>query len=172
MSKRRRANPSNKFVMLERWFCRCPAWRVLPHAARSLYIELELLYCGTNNGEIRLGVRKAMELLGCSFNHVRKMFAELEAKGFVRVAQRGAFNWKSGHATTWILTKHDYQGKPATSDFMRWQPPEKQKTDAHRASDGRTQSVRDQPWNRPTDAHRASVKADSASPRTHQVIQV
>ena len=71
MSKRRRVNPSNKFVMIERWLWRCPAWQALD-LARSLYIELEMLYCGTDNGEIPLGVRKATELLGCSFNHARE----------------------------------------------------------------------------------------------------
>jgi hypothetical protein len=160
MSKRRRTNPNNKFVMLERWFWRCPAWQALPHPARSLYIELELLFTGNNNGDIGLGVRKAMELIGCSFNFTRKMFAELEEKGFARPAQRGAFSWKSRHTTTWILTRYECKGKPATSEFMRWRPPEKQKSDSPRASDGRSTRVRGDPKVPLTDAPQESVKAD------------
>jgi hypothetical protein len=65
--------PNNKFVMIERWFWRTPAWNALPHAARSLYVEIEMLYTGSNNGEIALGVRKAAELISCSINYTRKM---------------------------------------------------------------------------------------------------
>jgi hypothetical protein len=63
MSKRRRTNPNNKFVMLERWFWRCPAWQALSHPARSLYVELELLYSGSNNGGLFLSIRDAAKLL-------------------------------------------------------------------------------------------------------------
>ena len=123
MSKRRRTNPNNKFVMLERWFLATPAWQALPHAARSLYVELELEYKGPescNNGKIKLSVRQAAERLSCSINFASKMFAELEDKGFIKVNQRGSFGWKVKHSTTWILTKHPKAGRPATADFMTW----------------------------------------------------
>ena len=82
MSKRRRTIPNNTFVMIARWFWRCPAWQALPHPARSLYIELEMLFDGKgNNGDLQMGVRRAMRLIGCSFNFTRKMFAELETRG-------------------------------------------------------------------------------------------
>ena len=87
MSKRRRTNPNNKFVMLERWFLATPAWQALPHAARSLYVELELEYKGPescNNGKIKLSVRQAAERLSCSINFASKMFAELEARASSR----------------------------------------------------------------------------------------
>jgi hypothetical protein len=189
MSKRRRLNPSNKFVMLERWFWRCPAWQALPHPARSLYIELELLYCGTNNGDISLGVRKAAELLGCSINHTTKMFSELEAKGFIRAAQRGSFNWKTGRATTWILTRYEYHGKPPTTDFMRYHAvsarptgqtieipglPQKQNAVSPRASDGLTRKDRDDGRPPPTVSPRETVSADSGvatvSPRETGIV--
>jgi hypothetical protein len=125
MSKRRRTNPNNKFVMLERWFLATPAWQALPHAARSLYVELELEYKGPescNNGKIKLSVRQAAERLSCSINFASKMFAELEDKGFIKVNQRGSFSWKVKHSTTWILTKHPCGSRPPTADFMKWQP--------------------------------------------------
>jgi hypothetical protein len=161
VSKRRRTNPHNKFVMLERWFWRCPAWQALPHPARSLYVEMELLYDGQNNGSIEMGVRKAMRLLQCSFNFARKMFAELEEKGFIKPNQRGSFSWKARHETTWILTKHALKEAPATSEYMRWRQLEKQNPDAPRASDRRSTSVRDTSDRPPTDAPQASVEADS-----------
>ena len=112
--------------MLERWFWRCPAWQALPHPARSLYIELEMLYDGQNNGSIEMGVRKAMRLLRSSVNFTRKMFTELEEKGFVKPNQRGSFSWKSRHETTWILTRYQLKDKRATSEYTRWRPAEKQ----------------------------------------------
>jgi hypothetical protein len=172
MSKRRRTNPNNKFVMLERWFWRCPAWQALPHPARSLYCELELLYDGKNNGDIGLGVRRASELLDCSINHVRKMFAELEDKGFTAAVQRGAFAWKSRHTTTWRLTRYECKGKPSTSEFMRWRPSERQKSVSPRDTDGITTRCRDGAETPPTVSPRDTVKADSGgstvSPRDTQ----
>jgi hypothetical protein len=158
MSKRRRTNPNNKFVMIERWFWRSEAWQALPHPARSLYIELELRFTGQNNGDIELSVRKAMELLGCSFNFTRKMFADLEAKGFIKARQRGSFGWKARHSTTWILTLHEYLGRSPTKDFMQWKASEMQKTDAPQASDRRSTSVRGAPKTPSTDAPQESEK--------------
>jgi len=135
MSKRRRTNPNNKFVMIERWFWRCPAWQALPHAARSLYIELEMRFTGQNNGDLELSVRRAMELIGCSYNYTSKMFGQLEDKGFIKARQRGSFTWKARHSTMWILTLHEYLGRDPTKDFMKWQPPKKQNTDSPQESE-------------------------------------
>jgi hypothetical protein len=151
MSKRRRTNPNNKFVMIERWFWRCPAWQALPHAARSLYIELELRFTGQNNGDIELSVRKAMELIGCSFNFTSKMFRQLEDKGFIKARQRGSFGWKARHSTTWILTLHEYLGRTPTKNFMDWKPPQKQ-----------TRTLRKSP----TDSPRESEALQKCPPRT------
>jgi hypothetical protein len=161
MSKRRRTNPGNKFVMLERWFWRCPAWQALPHPARSLYVELEMLFDGQNNGSLEMGIRRAMTLLGCSFNFTRKMFAELEDKGFVKPNQRGSFSWKGGRETTWILTKHELKGQPPTAEYARWQPSKKQNPDSPRASDGRSRRVREVSETPLTDAPQESVETDS-----------
>jgi hypothetical protein len=163
MSKRRRTNPANKFVMIERWFWRCDAWQALPHPARSLYIELELRFTGTNNGDLELSVRSAMELIGCSFNFTRKMFSDLEEKGFIKARQRGSFGWKARHSTTWILTLHEYLGRSPTKDFMQWKETEIQKPDAPRASDGRSTCVRGAQKHPLTDAPQASVKANSGT---------
>jgi hypothetical protein len=160
MTKRRRTNPNNKFVMLERWFWRCPAWQALPHPARSLYVELEMLYTGGNNGEIALSVRQAMERIRCSFNFTCKMFRELEEKGFAKPSQRGSFTWKARHATTWILTLHEYQGRPGSKEFMQWKPTEKQNTDSPRESDGLAARVRGVAQPYLTDSPQESVRAD------------
>jgi hypothetical protein len=171
MSKRRRTNPNNKFVMLERWFWRCPAWQALPHAARSLYIELEMRFTGQNNGDIELSVRRAMELIGCSYNYTSKMFGQLEDKGFIKARQRGSFSWKARHSTMWILTLHEYLGREPTKDFMKWQPPKqntgspkKQKPDSPQESDGLSARVRGASNCSVTDSPQESEKAKIAPP--------
>jgi hypothetical protein len=161
VSKRRRTNPNNKFVMLERWFWRCPAWQALPHPARSLYLELEMLYTGNNNGAIEMGVRKAARLLGCSINLARKMFAELEEKGFAKPNQRGSFSWKARHETTWILTLHEYAGRPGSKDFMQWKPTEKQNTVSPRDTDGITRRYPGALRTLPTVSRGDTVRGDS-----------
>jgi hypothetical protein len=130
MSKRRRVNPQNKFVMLERWFWRCAAWQALPHPARSLYIEMEMLYSGdehSNNGEIAMSIDRAAQLIGHSPGYTSKMFKALESGGFIKANQRGDFNWKARQATTWFLTKHPCKGRAPTAEYMHWQPPENSK---------------------------------------------
>jgi hypothetical protein len=132
MSKRRRTNPNNKFVMLERWFWRCPAWQALPHPARSLYIELEMLFTGSNNGELYLSTRDAAKLLRTGVRQARSAFHHLEAGGFIRATRKGSRTRRGEQrlATTWCLTKHpdDVSSKPATSEFMK--PPQKNPTES------------------------------------------
>jgi DNA-binding transcriptional MocR family regulator len=123
MSKRRRTNPNNKFVMLERWFWRCEAWQALPHPARSLYIELEMLYTGSNNGELFLSIRDAAKLLHTGARQAQAAFQALEAGGFIRATRKGSRTRRGEQrlATCWRLTKHadDVSGTPASSDFMK-----------------------------------------------------
>ena len=47
-----------------------------------------------------------------------ELFEELQRKGFIRSKQKGAFELKVSHATTWILTEFDYAGQVATKDFL------------------------------------------------------
>jgi hypothetical protein len=118
-----------KYVGLPHWLLRCPAWRALPHAARSLYIEgLELRYNSCNNGDIRLGVREAAEIIGatsrgqCSLQYALNMLRALTEHGFVKPRVKGAFHVKTRFATRWILTRYEREGRPATMDFMQWKP--------------------------------------------------
>jgi hypothetical protein len=122
MSKRRRTNPGNKFVMIERWFWRSAAWQALPHPARSLYVELELLYTGANNGELYLSARDAAKLLHTGKDQAWAAFKALELGGFIRATRKGARTRRGEQrlATSWCLTKHDNDltGAKATADFM------------------------------------------------------
>jgi hypothetical protein len=114
------------------------AWRSLPVGPRALLVELYALHNGSNNGEIFMSDREAGRRLGASKSSAHRWFAVLEARGFLRARQRGAFSLKSRHATTWILTEFNFAGQPPTKDFMHWQPPENSKHGFTGGTDGAT----------------------------------
>ena len=117
-----RSHEDLKHVRLHRWLVESSAYRSLPPAARSALVELYLLYNGVNNGEIAMSVRKLGERLGIHKDTANKALKELEDKGFIRIAQKGSFEWKELNASTYILTEFSYRGEGPTKNFMRWQP--------------------------------------------------
>ncbi len=113
-----------RFLKLDHWILKTPAWQSLPPASRALYVELAQRYNGYNNGEISMSVREAAGLLHIAKDTATKSFHELEEKGFIRRNVCGSFNWKIRHATTWILTEHPFADQLPTKEFARW-PSEK-----------------------------------------------
>ena len=116
-------------IRVYEWMASCPAYRSLSVYARCLYFELKRRYTGSNNGNIPLAFREAMELVGCSNRPLLAAFEELQEKGFIKPIQKGAFGWKvrrdgKGRATTWLLTEYkaDYPNPSVTAEktFMRW----------------------------------------------------
>ena len=140
-----RSKGGPKHVRFYEWEIGCPAFRSLSCAARCLLLELKRRFTGVNNAYIALSVREAAKLLNRGRSHMPEVFAELEAKGFIRPRQRGSFNRKSPHSTEWILTEYPVGTKPATKDFMSWQPVEKQNTVPLRVTDGTPEGDRDSP---------------------------
>lgn len=122
--KRRKARSvgDGKHVRLHRWLLASPAWRHASLVERCLLVELYDLYNGENNGEVFMSVREAARRLGIGKNTAQRGLVALQGKGFIRVRQRGDFNWKSHQATSWILTEFTCDGQPATRDFVRWRP--------------------------------------------------
>ncbi|MFC1456395.1 hypothetical protein ACETIH_06595 [Microvirga arabica] len=111
-------------MYLPHYMLRSPAWRTLSTTARSVYLELSLLYNGSNNGRIALSARDAAERVRCSKNTAARAFLELEQKGFIRCLQRGHFDRKSRHAAEYCLTLHacNRTGERASKRFMSWRP--------------------------------------------------
>jgi len=117
-------NKTGRFVKLEHYLLNSPAYRSLCCYARSLLVELYALYNGSNNGTLYMSVRQAQQRLGdVGRKAAEKAFNELQDRGFITVVQKGSFTCKVQLATTWRLTEHDCEGRPATKDFMRWTPP-------------------------------------------------
>jgi hypothetical protein len=123
-----RSEESAHHVRLYRRHIETPAWRSLSPVARSLYVEVKLLYVGTNNGRLFLSVRMAAELINVSKTTAALAFKELEERGFIRLSKPSSFNMKAtarrGDATCWILTEHPVGDRSGAGslDFMRWRP--------------------------------------------------
>ena len=93
-------------------------------AKLSSLVELLNLYNGENNGQIALSVRQGAKLLGCWKDTAGRAFRRLQELGFIKENVKGSFQIKDRHSTTWILTMRDYNGRPATKEFMSYDPME------------------------------------------------
>jgi hypothetical protein len=113
------------FVRLPHYLLLSQAWRSLSPVARSVFVELMLIYNGSNNGRLALSARAAAERVGCSKNTAARAFTELRHKGFIDLCSQGHFDRKTPHAAEYRLTMHPCQrtGEPASKAFMRWRPP-------------------------------------------------
>jgi hypothetical protein len=109
--------------MLHHWLLDSPAWHHLSLPARCLLIEVWRRHDGSNNGTIALSVHEAAQALRVGKNMPTALFRELIEKGFLKLRKRGAFTLKTKEASEYEITALDCNGRPASKDFMRWQPP-------------------------------------------------
>jgi hypothetical protein len=135
MRERRRKSkisPGERFFQMHVWFLNSAAWKATNVYERCLYMALKQRYNGSNNGDIGLSKREAEAELNSSNKPILAAFKGLQAKGFIKVATRGSFDWKTAggasRSTRWILTEYpvDFPIKHlgADKDFMRWKPDE------------------------------------------------
>lgn len=110
-------------VRLYAWLLKTPAWRSLNVGEVALLVLLYSLHNGNNNGQLFLSIREAAVRLHVSQRTVWKWFQTLKERGFIKEAQKGGFELKIRHATTWILTEHPVGNALPTKEFARWQPP-------------------------------------------------
>lgn len=108
--------------MLDHRLIDTPAWIDLGGTAAKLLLYLARMYNGSNNGQIALAERAAAEAIGVRRGAAAAAFDELEAHGFIRVTQRGAFSVKVKLATTWRLTFHPTERASPTHDYRDWRP--------------------------------------------------
>lgn len=131
MSRKRKANKTGRgtnalsdFFAMERYVMRSVAWRSLKPLARAAYLEICFNFDGTNNGRIQMGARTLGERLGIDKATASRAIIELNAKGFIETAKRGAFNIKARHVAEYRLTafRCDVSGALPLKTFMRWTP--------------------------------------------------
>ncbi len=116
-------NMTSRFVRLDYQLLTSNAYRSLSPNARSLLVELAMLYNGDNNGSLYLGVRDAAYRLGVAdLTAASRAFDDLKALGFLQMTQDAHFSIKAGQssrARCWRLTWHPGPGKRIASwDFL------------------------------------------------------
>lgn len=116
-----RSKKTDSFIRLDRYLVKSPAYKALSHTAMAMLTQILFKYTGNNNGEIFISIRMAAELLACSPNTASKALHDLIDKGFIKPKTKGAFTYKQRHATEWIINMYEYNGKPATKEFMSYQ---------------------------------------------------
>lgn len=128
-AKGRSKNPGGKYAPTHAWLAKMPAYRLLSSNARSLLLELKLLYNGSNNGDIFVSWRDAAKAIGvASPKTAAKALHELIDKGFIKTRKLGSFGNKVGMASCYILTEYAYRNQPPSKDFARYKPTEREKT--------------------------------------------
>ena len=96
--------------------------------ALAIYIDLAMRYNGSNNGDISYSVREGKTRLGINPNTVGKYLKILERYGLIITTQKGSFDLKKRHASTYELTMWDVIGKhKAKKIFMTYQPTKEEK---------------------------------------------
>ena len=117
---------TERFVSLPHYMLKSAAWRSLSPVARSVFIELAVIYNGSNNGRLALSVRDAAERVCCSKNTASRALTELTQKGFIDLCSRAHFDRKTPHAAEFRLTMHpcDRSSDRASKRFMTWRPDE------------------------------------------------
>jgi hypothetical protein len=120
-------NVTSRFVRLDYRLLCSNAYRSLSPNARSLLVELAMLYNGDNNGSLYLGVRDAAHRLGVAdLTAASRAFDDLKALGFLQMTQNSHFSIKTAEASRarcWRLTWQPGPGrKIATWDFMEGEP--------------------------------------------------
>jgi len=93
-------NPTSRFVRLDYRLLNSNAYRALSPNARSLLVELSMLFNGDNNGSLYLGVRDAAARLGVADNAAaQRAFDELQDLGLIEMTRDACFRIKSGEGS-------------------------------------------------------------------------
>lgn len=135
MAKRRNRNRVNatgrnntsRFVRLDYRILNSNAYRSLSPNARSLLVELIMLYNGENNGSLYLSVRDAAHRMGVAdLAATSRAFDDLIVLGFIEMTQESFFQVKASEtsrARCWRLTWLVGPGRKAPSwAFLECEP--------------------------------------------------
>jgi len=114
-----RNSGSRRFVQLEHALLESAAYSSLTGNARSLLVELMMLFNGRNNGSLYLSVRDAAARIGVAdLGSVGRAFDDLCEAGFIECAKGSSFTSKAGEqsrARCWRLTMHSWPESPQKS---------------------------------------------------------
>lgn len=122
-------NDTSRFARLDHRILTSNAYRALSPNARSLLVELVMIYNGENNGSLYLSVRDAAHRMGVAdLSAASRAFDDLMALGFIEVTQESRFVSASetSRARCWRLTWLVGPGRKAPSSTFLDREPEPQ----------------------------------------------
>jgi hypothetical protein len=133
-------NMTSRFVRLDYRILNSNAYRSLSPNARSLLVELAMLYNGDNNGSLYLSVRDAAHRMGLAdLTAASRAFDELTRLGFIAMTQEAHFSVKAAEALRarcWRLTWEAGPGRKLPSWEYLQREPEPQTTARKRMDRG------------------------------------
>lgn len=122
-------NDTSRFARLDHRILSSNAYRALSPNARSLLVELVMLYNGENNGSLYLSVRDAAHRMGVAdLAAASRAFDDLMALGFIELTQESRFvpTSETSRARCWRLTWLVGPGRRAPSWVFLDREPEAQ----------------------------------------------
>lgn len=124
----RRKKLSQSHVRLYDYELDSPAYRAMSCNARALLVEFRSLYSGREN-RVYMSVRTAGERINVDTKTAHKAIRELIEHGFIVEMEKGSFNRKVRHATTYALTNEPIHQNDTTAPkpYMSWRPKEVEK---------------------------------------------
>src|SRR6188472_1912630 len=94
----RNSSSSSRFARLDHRILTSNAYRGLSPNARSLLVELIMLYSGENNGSLYLGVRDAAHRMGISdLTAATSALNDLQDLSFIEMTQESYFEVKASN---------------------------------------------------------------------------
>jgi hypothetical protein len=119
-----RSKHAGRFVAIPHFLMETAAWRTMPVYERAAFLEVAMLYNGTNNGFLDMAVRNLAERLGVSPNKANRALQELVRRGFLEVTELSAFSRKDRTAQSYRLTHKpcDRTRQAGSRAYLSWQP--------------------------------------------------
>jgi len=109
-------------IWLPRHLVRSEAWRTMSPNAKAVFLDIrDRAFNGVNNGQIVYSCRNGQGI-GLSKDQTPARSNELIDRGFLQIRRDAAFRFKSKEAREWTLTSEKLDERPATKDYMKWQP--------------------------------------------------
>lgn len=125
-------------VRLYTWLTSSDAWRHCSGNAIKLLVFIASFDFGDNNGRINMSERRAAEGVHVDRKTVRKLFRELQEKGFLVCTSGGSFKAKRSPAAEWRLTWKAWpdRSQGPSNEYRRWRPSKKSRGEKFPISGG------------------------------------
>lgn len=115
-----RSKTEGRFAIVPESLTRTAAWRGLSGTAVKAWVDISLVFNGTNNGSLGISSRELGARIGVHFTTAAAALLELENAGFLRLTKASSFSQKR-LAAEYRLThrRDDRNGEAATHDYKR-----------------------------------------------------